>query len=130
MPIKHKFNLKPLPMQQTETLGERIAIIRKQRGLTQVDLARLIGIEQALVSHYECNRLHMDDEMIIRFAVALNISTDELLGLKKANIPEISLRLMKRVAIIDSFPETTKKYIIKMIDDSIKANSMNQAASL
>jgi transcriptional regulator with XRE-family HTH domain len=121
MPQKPKFQLHPLPV--TQTFGARIAALRKKRGLTQIELAKLIGIDNVLVSHYERNRLHMNEEMITRFALALKVSTDEPLGLKKtkSTTPEISLRFVKRLLVIETFPEAQKKRILRNLDDAIKA---------
>jgi transcriptional regulator with XRE-family HTH domain len=125
MPQKPKSQPKPLPFSISETLGSRIARLRKERGLTQAELAEKIGIEKTLVSDYEREKIRMYDDLIIRFAVALNVSSDELLGIKnhKSAAPAISLRLMKRLAQIEKLPEPKKKHIIRTIDDSIKANS-------
>src|SRR5579884_3506578 len=52
-----------------ETLGQRVARIRKERGFTQVDLAEKIGLIQNIGSA----------EIAVRFAAALDIGMDELL---------------------------------------------------
>ena len=62
-----------------EPLNQRIARLRKERGYTQTELAERIGIIQALVSDYECGKLRLSAEMAIRFAMALEVTTDELL---------------------------------------------------
>ena len=81
MPQVSKYKLPPLKLGK-ETLGQRIARLRKERGYTQIELAKKIGITQVLVSDYERERLRPHYEMIIRFALALGVTTDELLGLK------------------------------------------------
>ena len=58
-----------------ETLGQRLARIRKERGLTQKDIAERTGLIQTLVSNSERGRLRLAADMIVRFAVALEIST-------------------------------------------------------
>jgi transcriptional regulator with XRE-family HTH domain len=124
MPQKPKFVLKPLP--SSESIGSRIALFRKRRGMTQLELAVLIGIDNVLVSHYERNRLHLHDDMLARFAIALNVSADDLLGIKKrakSSQPDIGLRFMKRLLVIETFPETQKKRILRNLDDAIKAFS-------
>jgi transcriptional regulator with XRE-family HTH domain len=115
----------PKLTENNETIGERIAHYRKLRGLTQIQLAQLIGIERILVSDYERGRIRLYDEMLGRFSVALKVSADTLLGLDKeaSEVPDISLRLLKRLAVIETFPESRKKRILQTIDDSIKANS-------
>ena len=86
MPQKSKYKLQPLNLRK-ETLGKRIARLRKERGYTQVELAKKIGITQALISSYERNRLRPNYEMIIRFALALEVTGDEILGLKVTKKP-------------------------------------------
>jgi transcriptional regulator with XRE-family HTH domain len=81
MPHKSKYILEPLNLGD-ETIGQRIARIRKEKELTQKELANLIGIPRSLVSNYEIGRIRLYDEMVTRFAIALEISTDYLLGLK------------------------------------------------
>ena len=81
MPQKSKFKLKPLTIGK-ETIGKRIAKIRKEKGLTQLELANEIGITRSHVSKYEIGWIRLYDEMLIRFAIALNVSLDYLVGLK------------------------------------------------
>ncbi len=60
-----------------EPIGYRLAFIRKAKGLTQVQVAEHIGIPQYLVSDYETGRLHLSDDMIIRFTKALGASSHD-----------------------------------------------------
>lgn len=125
MPQKPKAQLKTLPYNQSETIGERIAKIRKRRGLTQAALATKIGIASYLVSDYERGRIRLYDEMVLHFAVALGCSCDEILRdtpTQSNELPNISLRFLKRIAIIEAFPEATKKHILRTLDDTIEAN--------
>ena len=56
----------------------------KARGLSQTKLAQKIRSIHALVSDYERGNLRLSAEMTIRFAKALGVSSDELLGIKPA----------------------------------------------
>ena len=96
MPRVPKKKLPPLSL-SAGTIGSRIAFIRKQKGLTQYQLAEIIGIERSLVANYERDRIRLYDEMVTRFALALGVSTDEILGTTKNKKPQanISLRLIK-----------------------------------
>jgi transcriptional regulator with XRE-family HTH domain len=113
------------PVSRTEeTIGQRIARFRKLRGMTQRELAEKIGIVQNLISDYENGKLRLYDEMVARFATALLVSSDELLGLTQENDTDLlSLRFIKRLSIIETFPEAQKKRILRNLDDNIKANS-------
>ena len=72
MPKKSKLELPPLSL-GAETNGQRLARIRKARGLTQVELADKMGLIQALVSDYERDKLRLNAEMAVRFTLALGV---------------------------------------------------------
>ena len=52
MPRGSKLKLPPLYLGK-ETIGKRIARLRKERGYTQVELAEKMNIIQTLISDYE-----------------------------------------------------------------------------
>ncbi len=124
MPTPAKFKLKPLQI-SNEDIGQRIARIRKTQGLNQSELAEKIGITRKLVTDYETGRTHMNDEMVVRFALALKISTDKLLGIKKDQFKKSnpSLRYTRRMREIEKLPEMKRRMILKVIDDLIRVNS-------
>lgn len=55
--------------------------IRKKRGLTQHDLAEMLGVSQGNLSAWEVGRVNIPSDQLIRLSEALNCSTDEILGL-------------------------------------------------
>ena len=106
--------------------GEILAQLRVAAGLTQKELADKMEIGHTLVSDYERGRLRLHDEIIVKFAKALNTSADTILGLAnyqpKKNL-DVSLRIMKRVKQIEHLPDYKQKSILKTLDDLIRANS-------
>ena len=130
MPRPPKQLLPPLT-DSPETIGQRIAKYRKLKGWTQVELAQKIGIERTVIANYEKDRLRIYDDMLGRLALALGISADKLLGIKieASEPPALSLRLVRRLAELDSFPESKKKRILQTLDDSIEANKVKQEPS-
>jgi len=124
MPRKLKNQLSPLKL-GSETIGGRISRIRKKRGLTQLELGKKIGITQNLVSDYETGTVRLFGEMVARFALALRVSADELLGLKDSNHiePKTSVRVMRRIQQVEKLAAPRKKLVLRMLDDLIRANS-------
>jgi transcriptional regulator with XRE-family HTH domain len=122
MPQKSKLKLPPINLGD-ETFGQRLARLRKERGLTQSELAGKMGLVQALVSEYERDKLRPYHEMVARFAVALDVSTDELIGLnapkRKHKAP--SLRLQKRMLQIEELPTHQQKILLRTIDTILNA---------
>lgn len=61
-------------------IGQKIKQLRKQRGISQIALAKTLGVSKSVVSSYE-NEIHMPPyDVLIRIALLFGVSTDYLLG--------------------------------------------------
>jgi transcriptional regulator with XRE-family HTH domain len=127
MPKKKIQQLPPLEL-NNEPIGTRLAKLRKTLGLTQKELAQKIGITQTLISDYEVGRAHLVDEMIIRFSIALNVSTDEILGVKKKNRNIPNLKLMKRMYEIEKLPPSRQRALLQNIDMFLQGSRQKKAS--
>lgn len=58
----------------------RLKEIRKQRGLTQTEVANKIGVAQNTYSQYENGKREMDTVTLCKIADALNVTVDYLIG--------------------------------------------------
>ena len=108
--------------QQTEMLGQRIARLRKEKGLTQVEVARKAGLSQVLVSDYERGRLRPNPDTIVKLAQILLVTTDELLGVKDSLTTgnKLSLKTIRRLKRIENLPASQQKTLFKTIDTFLK----------
>jgi transcriptional regulator with XRE-family HTH domain len=107
----------------SESIGQRLARLRKERGWTQVELAERMGIIQSLISDYERDRLRMNPDMVVRFAAALEITTDELLqpkAQKRPLRPKTSLRVLRRLEKIEKLPSHQQSTLLKTIDTFLR----------
>lgn len=128
MARKSRLKLPPLDLQEGG-IGQRLARYRKHAGLTQVELAERVGIIQVLVSDYEQEKLRLSAEMAVRFAQALQISVDELLGVKNAKKKTaantengaLSLKLVRRLKGIEQLPLAKQKALLSTIDSVLKS---------
>ena len=132
MPKKPTFKLPPLSLGD-ETLGQRIARLRKANGYTQTDLAQELAQGQSsqkeisnirvLISDYERNKIRPNYEMIARLALVLGVTADELLGIKKPKKKnaEPSLKIQKRMKGVEKLPPAQQKVLLKTIDTFLKA---------
>jgi transcriptional regulator with XRE-family HTH domain len=123
MPKKSK--LAPTAAQK-ETLGLRLAQVRKERGLTQVELAERTGLIQVVVSDYERGRLRLPADMAVRFAEVLGVTIDELLQPRKKSgaaktTKQPSLKLVRRMEQIESLPTYQQRALLTTIDTFIAA---------
>jgi transcriptional regulator with XRE-family HTH domain len=105
-----------------ETLGERLARFRKQRGYTQLELAQRVGIGQVLISAYETDRRQFSAQMAVRFALALDVSLDEFLHpkAKKVATKKPNRRVLRRMEKIESLPFHQQTHLLKTIDGFLK----------
>lgn len=112
---------------QTQGFGERLAQLRKAAGYTQQQLADEIGASRRQVAYYEGESDHPPASLLIALAQALNVTTDELLGIGtkrgKATTPAISTRLERRLRLIERMPAKPKQQLLGLIDTFIAANS-------
>ncbi len=87
----------------TLKINEQIAFLRKQKGLTQEELANALGVTNQAVSKWESAGCCPDIQLLPTIAEMFDVSVDELLGYKAAsNKSDIILELRKKV---DSLPK-------------------------
>jgi transcriptional regulator with XRE-family HTH domain len=118
MPRLRNYNLIPIDLNTNEPVGKRLARLRKERGLTQQELADKIGITRSVIMDYERGRNHMYEDVIIRLAITLGVTADELLGMKKnkAGSTSYSLKVIKRMKEIEALTPLKQKKVLENID--------------
>ncbi len=106
----------------SETFGKRIARLRKEQGLTQVELGEKIGLSQVLISDYERGRLQPNLDTIIKLARTLGLTTDELLGVSNISPTggKLSLKSVRRLKKIEDLPHSQQKVLFQTIDTFLK----------
>ncbi|MDE5819121.1 MAG: helix-turn-helix domain-containing protein [Lachnospiraceae bacterium] len=72
------------------TLNENIKQLRMAKNLSQVDLAKAIGVTKQSISNWENNYIQPSIDMLIHLSEYFSVSTDYLLGLDQRKYIEIS----------------------------------------
>ena len=121
MPRVSKLSLSPIDLGK-ESLGARVARIRKERGYTQLELAARVGTLQTLVTGYENDRLRLTAELAVRFALALDVTLDELLNPKTAKMfgKKPSRKVLPRLRQIESLPGAQRSVWLKTTDSFLE----------
>ena len=65
-----------------ESMGQIISNLRKEKGMTQKELAEILGITDKAVSKWERDLAYPDTALIPQIAELFGISTDDLLSAK------------------------------------------------
>ncbi len=68
---------------KAKSLGQKICSLRKEKGMTQNDLAEKMNVTDKAVSKWERDLSYPDINSIPRLAETLNVSVEELLNAKK-----------------------------------------------
>jgi transcriptional regulator with XRE-family HTH domain len=103
----------------SKLIGQRMAKIRKDRGIGQVALAQTLGIAQSLISRYERGELRIHSELLCQLSEVLDVTPNDLLGYATdKNAPSISIprRIQKRLANFDKLPKKDQDSLIRVID--------------
>lgn len=69
----------------TLKLNDQISFLRKQKGITQEELAQALGVTNQSVSKWESGSCCPDIGLLPEIALFFGVSIDELLGYKPAN---------------------------------------------
>jgi len=119
------------PAPKTHGFGIRLAQLRKAAGYTQQQLADEIGASRRQIAYYEGESEHPPASLLINLARALNVTTDELLGLhpgrgKTAKPLAVSARLERRLKLIERMSPKPKQQLLGLIDTFIAAEQGRQ----
>lgn len=101
-------------------LGSRIAQARKERNITQVQLAATLGIAQQTLAHYEGGRLRLPASLLPTLAQELQLPVEDLLGqpgapkarAKRGPTPALAQHMER----ISALPKPQQKFVIRMIE--------------
>ncbi len=91
--------------------GNRLRTLRKQKNLTQKQLASQIGVKNSIISFYEMGDRLPSPEIIVKLAAIFHVSADFLMGIDKKEVIDIS----------DLDDED--KMVIRLLIDSLKSKS-------
>ena len=101
-----------------KVLGSRVAHLRKELGLTQVQLAETLGISQQMVASYEVGRRRIPVSMLPSLAQALKVQTDALLGneTKARSKRGPASQLQRSIERISELPKPKQRFVMEMLE--------------
>ena len=68
-------------MEQNQSLGQKLKMIRMDMGLSQSELAEFLGVHQPTISAYESDSVEPPVSKLVAIAKECNVSLDWLCGL-------------------------------------------------
>ena len=108
------------PQKEAPPFGKRLTAIRREKGLTQRELAELLGTTQKMVDYYERRAINPALEVVRSCARALGVSVVELLGHEAAaplrRKPGPVSQLERRFERVKQLPRSDQEFVIKFLD--------------
>jgi transcriptional regulator with XRE-family HTH domain len=99
-------------------IGQRIKLLRQERGWTQVELGKRLEITQPNLSAIERGSRGVTVHQVVKIAKALGASTDEILVAEKA--PQAGQRpkkrLMQRLLKVQELGERDQRLVLQLLD--------------
>ncbi len=100
-----------------KAMGARITQARKERNLTQQQVADQLGIAQQTYAHYEVGRIRFPASTLPMLAQAIGLSVEELLGTQQPKgKPGPASRLQKQMERISQLPRTKQRYVSDVLE--------------
>ncbi len=123
-----RLTLTTMKQREVEGFGQRLAEIRKSRGITQAELGAAVGVSNRVIAYYELESTQPPGAMLVDLARVLRVTTDELLGATPSRErvrPKIA-RLMKRLERVSDLPPTDQKAVLKFVDALIENRGLSE----
>jgi transcriptional regulator with XRE-family HTH domain len=103
------------PYTSTFDFGKNLKILRKKRGITQSELAEKAGLTLRAISYYETENKYPPTVLLSAISRVLEISMEELLGVKK--LPELPKngRVWNKFKTIETMSPRKQKQVFDFI---------------
>ncbi len=99
-------------------LGKRIARLRKESNITQVQLAETLGISQPTMNAYELGQRRVPVSALPALSRELGVSVDELLGETKAAARKRgpAPKWQQQIEVIAQLPKAQQRFVSQVLD--------------
>lgn len=104
-----------------EEVGQRIRTLREARGMMQVEIAKILGIDQSNVSAIERGVRGLTVHQTLKLARALRVSTDEILSdMQTRDDGPLDRRFLRRLQRVGQLPKRDQQALLRTIDAFLK----------
>lgn len=113
-------------------LGKKIKKLRKQRKISQGELAERVGIGASHLSRLETGRYQPSIEVLKKLADEMEVTADYLLSDEEAEPGEVHIKntpLAQRMRLLDTLDEADQRALIQVIDSMLTKHRMREILS-
>jgi transcriptional regulator with XRE-family HTH domain len=113
-------------------LGERIALRRKESGLTQTELAEHFDCSQSMIAAYENGTRRLPVSFLPKLSSIFGVSVAELLDCEEPARPRKKRgptpKLQQRFERVQELPRAQQQVVLKMLDGLLEQSGRKASA--
>lgn len=112
--------------------GEKLVILRKEKGWSQTELAKRIGVHLGHISRIEHGKASPSIDVLKRTCTALGVSADYLLDDDADEATPIEIRdktMAEKLKLIDELPDKDRATIVHMIETMLTKKKIQDLIS-
>jgi transcriptional regulator with XRE-family HTH domain len=118
-----------------QTIADRLSKVRREKGITQVEMAKKLKTSQSMYSRYESGELRIHADTIVSIAKVLGVTPNEVLGVTDGGSVaaepiehRIPKRFIRRMQGVEDLSRTDQDYLLRTIDAFLGSSEKKKAA--
>lgn len=118
---------------QVSAFSRNLRRLRKERGLSQYDLAELTGMSQRMIHHYETSVSEPPLSKLDLIAKALKVGPADLLEIaeeqeESSDALRFDTRSLKKLRDILELPPNDRSFLYRTLNNLVRKNQLERAA--
>ena len=97
--------------------GEQVRMLRTAKSMSQVEMAKALGVTKQSVSNWENENIMPSVDMLVKISTLFGVTTDYLLGLSD-----------RRTLSVDGLSETQIAHVQMVVDDIRHGGGQNPSS--
>jgi len=106
--------------------GERLKALRLDKGLTQIELGKRVGLSRRMIVHYEKHATRPPADKVIALAKALGIKVNDLIKNDAlCDDDKVDPKFARKLEKAKKLPKDDQKVLSGIIDSFMQKNGLN-----
>lgn len=122
-------------LRRIQDIAERLGKVRREKGLTQVEMAKRLKTTQSMYSRYESGEIRIYADVLFKIAQILGVTPNELFGVTKsgghASEPiehDIPKRFIRKLRGVGDLTKTQQDSLLMLIDATVNHGKKKKAS--
>jgi transcriptional regulator with XRE-family HTH domain len=121
--------MKNKTISKSSGFGARVRELRRRKGITQVELAKALGVTQRGISYYENETGNPSMDVIEKIAKALGATKRLLVEYDEeplADEPKPIRSLQQKMRVVPQLPTEDQRYLVRTIDMLVQKHGVKE----